>query len=297
MWDDIFRNPGADAAALRRLLRRPPPHTVFAVHFTPRSGSSWLTEVLSRSQALGAPGEIFNPAFVPQIARKLNATSREEYVHAIQRRRARGGVFGFEATGHDVKAVFGSYDTFQTYFGQATDFWLLREDIVLQAVSLFKMAAVRVSHSTQVTAGALDEADSRFAYDSRQIERWITHLMVAERRTEAYFADWKRRPWRLSYERITAAGADAVEAWFADRLGVTLPAAAPEAAETGHRQLRTDKNTEFAERYRAENPELVAAIEAERRPRLAALDDPRCGGPGVAPPGAARPARRLRPSG
>jgi len=61
------------------------------IHFTPRSGSRWLESILERSGRLGTGFELFNPDFLPSIARSYGARSLEECIEMAQHFSARGG--------------------------------------------------------------------------------------------------------------------------------------------------------------------------------------------------------------
>ena len=87
-----FFDPAHDAVAFDAAMAAlPAPDLRYIVHFTARSGSSWLTDIARQTGALGSPGEFFNPRFVPGIARSLGAPDMDRYVAALTRRRASGG--------------------------------------------------------------------------------------------------------------------------------------------------------------------------------------------------------------
>lgn len=77
----------------RRTLgkRKRTAEVTLVIHFTPRSGSSWLGSRLERSGRLGTGFELFNPDFLPSIARSYGARSLEEYIEMAQHFSARGG--------------------------------------------------------------------------------------------------------------------------------------------------------------------------------------------------------------
>jgi LPS sulfotransferase NodH len=91
-----------------------------------------------------------------------------------------------------------------------------------------------------------------------------------ERRSEAMFRALGVRPLRLSYERTIGEEPERLARRIGAHLGVPWDAGA--RFESVHSKLGTDKNLRFAERFRAENPRLLARIERARAPRLAALD-------------------------
>jgi LPS sulfotransferase NodH len=269
IFGGLFKDVVIDPALQAKNRARPMPDARYVIHFTPRSGSSWLTEVLSAARTLGRPNEWFNPSFIPNIANAVQARTLDDYITAAQRQGATRGLFGAEVTAHQVVAVFGSYAKFHPHFADARDFWLIRKDIVLQAISLYKMVATGVSHRPAATSEAVQTADTRFDYDAREIERWIRHIWVAETESEAYFRDFDRKPVRLCYEILTKHSATQVQNFFARALHTDYRF--KDEVKTSHDKIRTDKNQVFADRFCAERPGFVAEVAEERAARLKLL--------------------------
>ncbi len=273
-WDKdaFFKDIEIDAERLAKLQRKPRPEKTLAIYFTPRSGSSWLTDIIAQSGALGAAREFFNPKRLPKMAQSLGAEDLESYIDLLGRRFQAGGVFSFEITAHQLRAVFPDTDTFIAHFGTAPAVWLIRRDIVAQAVSLAKMVSTSVTHTPLASADSRAEADAAFAYDGALIRRWLTHILVAERETEALFAAHAITPLRLSYEEIMAAGTDATLAQLAAH--VAIPDLPPVAPQPRHSKLGTAQNADYAARFRQEETSFMQSVEAERARWLAQLTSP-----------------------
>ena len=266
----LFASVRIDPAAQARQRACPLPETRCVLYFTPRSGSSWVSDILSRTRCLGHANEVFNPRFMPKMAQAIQADTLPDYIDLIQRRLTTKGVFSAEITWYQLEAVFGSGDAFMTHFGTATPVWLIRRDIVAQAVSLAKMVSTRLAHAPQSDADRRAAADQAFSYDPALIQYWLRHIFHAERCTEAHFARHGLHPMRLDYARVTSAGAQAVIAAFARHLGVacdTLP-----EIESPHVKLGTAQNRLFAERFRAEKAGWLARIARKRQPWLDRLE-------------------------
>src|SRR5215470_11441615 len=75
------------------------PRMFYCVAATPRSGSTWLCQLLWATGVMGAPAEYFNPrASMMQMAGRLGARHAREYVRLLKERRTSpNGVFGFKA--------------------------------------------------------------------------------------------------------------------------------------------------------------------------------------------------------
>lgn len=255
-----------DTTLADRFARISLPRKRYVIYFTARSGSSWLTDIITRTGCLGAPDECFNPNFLPEMARAMQAGSLEQYVDRIQRRRALGGVFGCEITFFQMKAVFGGPEAFLKHFGRAKPIWLIREDIVQQAVSLYKMETTQVAHRASSDPVSRAAAEARFTYDRDQIRHWLEHLLTKERRTEAMFAAHGLAPLRLSYEVITGLGAARVVNVLANYMDE--PAIDVAEVPSAHGKLGTSRNLEFATRFRAEEAAYMERVKATRSPWL-----------------------------
>lgn len=269
--DTIF-DPGAKASPqLRRLLARPVAQRRYAVFFTPRSGSSWLTGIVEQSERLGCAREVFNPNFCRLHAQKHGIASLEHYIDYVMRRDNRGGVFGFEITAHHICRTFGGMALFRRHFGGDPAFWLIRQDIVAQAVSLAKMTATKVAQSVAASAEQRAAADAVFTYDPQALKKWLMHILTAERLSEGWFAEWGVRPLRMSYEQITALTPHQMLNVIARHAG--LPEVPPVDIQPRHEKLGTARNTDYALRFRADNAGWLAPIETERAVWLEKLDD------------------------
>lgn len=246
-----------------------PPSQVYAIFFTPRSGSSRLTDILGQTDQLGRPGECYNPAHVKPNARAHGVNTLETYVDRMHRTRKIGDLMGFEITYDHLKMNFGTEARFDALVAPSRLIWLIREDIVLQAVSVSRMRQTKIGHDTGLTADERAKGDAAFTYDALDIRNRLQAIRWREVQTEAYLARSSAPLLRLSYETLSDLGPMQIAQWLAHHLGQDLPDDL--SFKEAHRKLGTDKNLAFAERFRAENPRLMARIEAERAPMLAAL--------------------------
>ncbi|SFA70850.1 LPS sulfotransferase NodH [Poseidonocella pacifica] len=240
----------------------PAPQQIYVIYFTPRSGSSRVTEIASATGTLGSPQECFHPRQVPRLAARNGARSLDEYVQAAMRERAPGGVFGCEVNAVMIEQTFGGAAQFMKYFRDAPCFWLIRKDIVAQAVSLAKMVKTKVSHAPLSTEEERAAADSVFEYDPENIRHWLYHLREMEVTCEKIFARFGVSPTRLSYERLSGMADLHIAQLIARNIGVAEPHALPLVPK--HTKIGTARNIEFADRFEAEHPRLMARLARER---------------------------------
>jgi len=233
------------------------------IHFTPRSGSSWLSSLLEASSYLGTGLELFNPDFLHSIAQFYGARSLGEYVEMAKHFSARGGVLSFEVTSHQLAAVFRNPEDFFAMYRGCPSFWLIREDIVSQAVSLAKMVRMKIGHATQADPARRRAADESFDYDQQEILKWLQHILAAERLSELFFSEFDVSPTRLSYERMISTHPREIIAGFARAAGRPSP---PDTLElnSAHEKIATQKNIEFANLFRRQNAAFLSEVEHER---------------------------------
>jgi trehalose 2-sulfotransferase len=271
-FDHLFIRTTLDPDRRAKFAALPLPTHRLVIYFTPRSGSSWLTDIIVQSGRLGAGNEIFNPNFVHNIANGIQSLGREDYMEQVQRRfRSGNGRFSFEITSHQLDRLFPDPSPFMAAFNtpDCRAVWLIRQDIVAQAVSLAKMVTTQISHTPHATEQERERADLTFSYDYDLIKRWLLHILTAERRSEELFSLNGIEPFRVSYEDMIAAGAALMRVKIAALLDVQDTKWTPLTPK--HEKLGTQQNDEFAARFRAEDTALIAEIESERTAMLGRL--------------------------
>lgn len=262
MIDRPFDTSQDDGKIERLRKQKPVAEKVFVIFFTPRSGSSWLTDVCEKSLALSRPDECFNPNFTPEMTRALGARNLDEYIECLSRRRNTNGVFGCQLTYHQLIATFKNEPSFIKYFGGATYFWLTRKDIVSQAVSLAKMVETSISHAPSHSKEEIILSDKYFTYNRENIKHWLQHIRNAELATESFFSSYNIKANRIFYEKITEDGPNLTVKNIADTLSVEAYQI-PEILSL-HRKISTDKNMEYAARFYEEERDFVDEIIKDR---------------------------------
>lgn len=254
----------AKRAALR--AKAEPAARRHVIFFTPRSGSSWLTAALRATGGLGDANEYFNPAFVANIGRRMQANTLSDYIDAILRdKQTPNGVFTMEITYFQFIRI-GDTETFLQYFApDAPTVVLIRENIVAQAISLYKAVETSVFHANTATEEGIERSAEFDAYDGEKIWGWIDHIRRQELGQEYVFRLHGMAPLRLTYEGMFAPRADPVGA-IANHFGVSL---GEPVGENPHRPLASPTNRALEERFRREYPERIAELAKERRPLLA----------------------------
>lgn len=260
--DHLFKNVDFDPQLYEEAMKKPAARTNYVIYFTPRSGSSWLTDILVQTKRMSRANEAFNPNFIPRIVRAVNASNLDQYVNVIKRRHNNHGIYGFEITWHQLNAIFPKHDQFIEYFGTSPAFWLVRRDIVAQAVSLAKMVTTKVAHAPHSTENDRKVAELVFSYDSALIKQWLLHILAAERGTEILFAKHCVNPLRICYEDMMSTGAEEIARIMMEHVGAKR---LPEMTfNTRHEKLGTTQNQEYADRFREQARNFLCEVEEER---------------------------------
>lgn len=265
-WSDFPTEGEINTNRRAERLSAPLPEREFIIFFTPRSASSMLSDLARRTGALGKPNELFNPNHMANIARALDATDLNSYVEIARRSQQRGGSFGFKIAYPQLDAVFPSEQAFLDHFPVSKTFWLVREDIVAQAVSLYKMQKTKLAHSPTSTPEERAVRETAVEYNGSEIQHWLNHIRRAEEATERLITNAGLTPLRMSYERNTALKPNQLANVMVRHLGLRtmrLP-----GVESAHSKIATELNTSFCDQFRVDYADWLARIEAERAPML-----------------------------
>ncbi|MEM6580760.1 MAG: Stf0 family sulfotransferase [Pseudomonadota bacterium] len=243
------------------------PTNRYVIFFTPRSGSSRLTDIVAAADGLGKPGECFNLKHIRKMIEFFGAQSMPDYVNLLMRYRNDAGTFGSEITVGQMRTFFASPDAFFDVYQPTAFLFLIRENIIQQAVSMSRKSQTGVAHNT--LRSVTDTSGAEFKYDAGEIAKAIKRLAKQEVLIEELLAKRGIAPLRLSYETLldkTAAQFLPVIAEFVDAELTNT-----EAARSDHQKLGDEKNLAFAKRFAEERSRLVESIEGRRAGTLAAL--------------------------
>jgi len=267
--DDLFEKVQADQTTRDQIGQIPYPDRRYVIFFTPRSGSSRLGNLIGQTGYLYDPGEPFNPDFVPKIAKGLHAKDIASYVDGLLRKRNRNATFGCEITFRQLHNVFGSMGSMLDLLRPTSCFWLIREDLVAQAVSLSRRQQTQISHSPQADANAQMRGEEMFSYDAKTIKLAVEALCWQENRMEELFVEHGLSPLRISYETTVRCDPDDLLGAVAGHVG--LKDGVLRQTELSHEKLKGTKSAEFIQRFKRENAAYVEFIQNRRKERLEAL--------------------------
>jgi LPS sulfotransferase NodH len=229
----------------------------FLVFFTPRSGSSWLTKIVSATKSLGALEEYINPDFIRDVATQMHATYQATLLAMLKRwAKTENGVFSMELRTDDIE-LFGEAEFFAAFGAGTAIFFLWRDNIVAQGISLYRAVVTNRYHSTDAPAAAPD-------YDAGQIAEWMRHIVEIENKNLTLL---QRRglPARfLRYEDIVRDRATTL-AILADAVRVDLTEEQLAGSREGELHKIADEwNHNTERRFREERRDFIWDLEAQR---------------------------------
>jgi LPS sulfotransferase NodH len=240
-------------------MRTSPPDYMICTH--PRSGSTYLCELLASTGKLGRPHDYFSDLHMRDRYGDADdpAHLSDQYRYYLTHGATPNGIIGTKMFWFDFARLeqAGMAHRFNTY----RFVMLERADKVAQAIS-----SSRALRSGKLTAHAA-LSDEHVAYDYHDIKARLTNVLRADDVWRQFAATNRLAPLRLVYEEL-AADPQATVDRFARHIGLDEPVPI-DPARIAVRVQRDSRSAEWRERFLAEataDPELarvVASIPAD----------------------------------
>jgi trehalose 2-sulfotransferase len=198
----LFIDSNVDNQRIEQINALPEPRSRYIIAITPRSGSSYLCDMMARTRRLGLPIEAVNEELMPGILTRIPGRTPEEYLRNVMRvKKTRNGVSGLKASWFQFRNFLQPMKD-QTHFKDFKYIYLIRRSLAAQAVSLYKATASGVFHSNvQHGEDAIAKLNS-LDYDYEKIREWYTHIVQQEFGWKDYFYCNRIFPLCLTYEDI-----------------------------------------------------------------------------------------------
>ena len=226
----------------------------YCIAFTPRSGSTWLGQVLYNSGRLGDPQEYFNFEAAEYAITHSGMTNIHDYFRYLKRESQTSGVFGFELAYPHLRKLF------EEGLGEIVDgldkwFFLRRRDFVAQAVSMYRAKTSGVYHSGQRT-----EKIPESPFDGDEIERLALALMAHEYRFSDFFDSRSLSVTNMWYEDLVEADETKIIELFTTELFPDGPPELPvNEAKILQKKAKLERVSDshssiLVDRFKEENP-------------------------------------------
>lgn len=247
----VFESVQLNAERLQRLDALPDPRSRYVIAMTPRSGSSYLCDMMTRTRRLGSPREYLVVERMPRLLENLPARNPAEFLRNLYRRhKTENGVAGLKASWFQFAMFLQALDSEDILDG-VRYIYLTRRDLAAQAVSLYKATESKVFHTNVTHESAALERLQNLDYDFDKIDKWYKHISAQEEGWERFFYERKITPLCLTYEQIES---DVLQSMrrFGQFVGVVPGNISVDEANSAFQRVGDDRNLEWACRYRLE---------------------------------------------
>jgi LPS sulfotransferase NodH len=261
-WDNWFNRPEKPRRAEGDVPKRG-----YVLCLTPRSGSTWLAALATKTGVLGLPREYFNP---DTPLEESGASDRAEYLDDVLRAAATpNGVFGVKADFDQLATFIVGSPVLRLPRPETSYVYLTREDVVLQAIS-YQKAAQSGAWNSRRTA-------SEYTLDRDAVWHHVRRLTAMMRAWELAFASFGLSPLRITYEQLEKDPVEVLQR-LANTVGVELD---PDvlSLEVATRRQRTADDERVRDEFVSGNLEELAAL------GVAALTDGSITGHAASSPG------------
>jgi LPS sulfotransferase NodH len=250
-----------EAAFANEISKTTPADRCYIIFFTPHSGSSWLTTVLSATRRLGYPEEYINPEFLPGVIKSTNARTQQQVIQMLKRRRKTpNGVFGIEVRSIDID-LFGEEEFFGEFDSSTVIYYLWRRNLIAQGVSLYRAMTTSRYHSTDKAAVAPPAYGPEVA---EGIKHWVQHVAMIENENLRILARRGLAARFLCYEDILRDKSTTVSL-FLEPMRVTVEGAQPQSnPDQELRKIDDVWNVNSEEQFRNEERAYVRTIAQQR---------------------------------
>lgn len=245
-----------DLEAYANLVGSRRPYILF---FTPRSGSSYLVDLLTKTWRLGSPEEFINLECVPLAIKHISETGFEvkhiiDYLGWLMNNRStRNGVFGLKVSyGCYRPLVLAGLD--DVLFGKFTPIVLFRKNILKQAVSLYVAVSTGLFHTNIAHSQEVFDKVKSLPYDQRKIRFWVQHVAIQEAGIRNLIEKKGLDCLSLDYDQVCREP-DAIVRGIAERLHVTLPEKSPDAPSI-FQKVGTKTNDAIIEQFISDDSNL-----------------------------------------
>ncbi len=255
-----FRNRISDAFSITYIDEETKKPRNYLILFTPRSGSSWLTDLIHQQKTLGKPAEWFNPDLIQSAMKNLQHRTHNihEYCEELQNtHQSAEGFFGAELAASHLSLLTDLIDIQKT-FNNPLYILLLRKNIVAQGISLFLATETGFFHATNTI-----NQENSVDYNEKKIKKWITEILHDEKTFNNFINRTSCNPVLIWHEDLKNNTEKTMKHILKSVTGKDFLAEIT-TEKSSHTKISTEKNRAFEERFRQENRVFIESVTAAR---------------------------------
>lgn len=217
--------------------------------FTSRSGTTFFVDVLNRTGEFGNIREHMNVYMQDLGVKKWRAKSMGDYLtKSVKRNTSKNGVYGFKGTAEALLPLI-QIGELPAHAAEWSWITVRREDIIAQAISLYRAKSTGVWHNRGRKAA---EAPPMPPYDFAAIEKQVNLIQRRQGQIERFISHHGLQPLRLVYEEFRDDPTDALHAVF-EHVGLPAPAELGQlATQTEFKVLRNADSERYAHQFRVD---------------------------------------------
>ncbi|MDP2901795.1 MAG: Stf0 family sulfotransferase [Methylovulum sp.] len=198
----LFDNPVLNLKRLQDIEALPEPRSRYIIAITPRSGSTYLCDMMMKTKRLGTPQEVLGQLSINNRLKNIPGRTPDEYIrNAIRVKRTANDVSGLKASWFQFQNFMEAMDD-QSYLAGFKYIYLTRRDLFAQAVSLYKATASSVFHTNKQHSEEELSQLNALEYDYDMIKNWYGHIAAQEKGWQQYFYNKRIFPLCITYEDI-----------------------------------------------------------------------------------------------
>lgn len=253
---ELFLEATKDLALFDKFNQMLDPKLTYIIAITPRSGSSYLCDLIKQTHMLGSPDEFLNQKFIPSILKKVPATNADDYLKNIFKKfQSENGVSGLKVSWFQFNNFYNTLKE-PAVFKQFKFIYLMRRDLYLQSVSLYKATESGVFH-TNVEHG--EEAKlklNNLEYNYVKLEEWYKHIIAQESGWRHFFLSSNIIPLCITYEEIEENIDEAINRIF-NYLNIKSETLSINSIESVFKKIGDRQSIEWACRFALEHDEMM----------------------------------------
>ncbi len=247
-----------DLEKLAMYAKQKSPATEYIVAMTPRSGSTYLCDLMRQTKLFGRPIEMLAAENIPKNMRTVPARTAEEYLaNMFKHTASKNGVSGLKTSWFQFKD-FNSALPNRRHFKNFKFVYLYRRDIYSQAVSLYKATESKIFHTniqhSEESLGKLRKLE----YSFELIQKWHQRIARGEEGWTNFFLANDITPLCITYEDISS-NINIVMERVAVHLGIPRRMVKSIQMESAHTKIGDRQSIEWAYRYALELDEMNRA--------------------------------------
>ncbi len=251
---ELFSNaaPTLDADLLDQLEHTRDPRHRYLLAITPRSGSSYLCDLMQQTNLLGSPGEHLSHKRIAINLGNIPARTPDEYLRNLCRAlQSKNGVTGLKVSWYQFR-VFSEAMENPRPLTRFQYIYLYRRNRAAQAVSLYRATATKYFHTDAPPTEAAVAQSEALAYDFPAIDHWYRHIQDQEHGRQRYFDTHRIFPLCIAYEDLEE-DAGAILRRLATFLNIRTGGTAIAPGASAYTRMADQRSFEWTMRYMADS--------------------------------------------